>query len=84
VADEDLLHEVVQKLDAIMRLTAYGIAQRIEADGGKQQHKIEALAASGLPNALIADLLGTTSDTVRSALGKAKKRRKRDPSGTPQ
>jgi hypothetical protein len=68
-----LLEEMCRKLDIMARLIASDVASRIRSNGGKQKDVIETLAASGLPNPVIADLIGTTTDTVGATLRKARK-----------
>jgi DNA-binding CsgD family transcriptional regulator len=50
---------ITQKLDRLIRLVALGLV-----DGKKQREQIDLLARSGLPPREIADLLGTTANTV--------------------
>lgn len=67
------LAEVADKLDTLIRLTAMGLF------GEKtQREKIEMLSSAGLQPKDIADLLGTTPNTVNVALsGIRKKKRKK-------
>lgn len=57
-------------LDEIVRLLALSLRQGMET----QTEAIKAFANAGLDNNRIAELLGTTSDTVKSARRKAAKR----------
>ncbi len=64
--------EVANKLDTLIRLTAIGLF------GDKtQKEKIELLAIAGLGAKEIADLLGTTPNTVSVALYGLKKKKKK-------
>lgn len=67
------LAEVADKLDTLIRLTAIGLF------GEKtQRERIELLSSAGLQPKEIADLLGTTPNTVNVALsGMRKKKRKK-------
>ena len=67
------LAEVADKLDTLIRLTAIGLF------GDKtQREKIELLSSAGLQPKEIADLLGTTANSVNVALsGIRKKKRKK-------
>lgn len=66
------LTEVEEKLDTLIRLTAIGLF------GDKtQRDKIELLATAGLGAKEIAELLGTTPNTVRVALSGLRKKKKK-------
>lgn len=63
--------EVLQKLDTLIRLVAIGICQ----DKG-QKEKIAFLASAGITTKGIAQILGTTSNTVSVTLSGLKKKKK--------
>ena len=64
------LTDVANKLDTLIRLTAIGLF------GDKTQRgKIEMLSAAGSQPKEIADLLGTTSNTVNVALSGIRKKK---------
>lgn len=69
------LKEVADKLDTLIRLTAIGLF----GDSDKtQKEKIETLSTAGLNTKEIADLLGTTPNTVNvtiSRLGQRKRKK---------
>ena len=65
------LVEVASKLDTLIRLTAIGLF------GDKtQRDKIELLSSAGLQPKEIADLLGTTPNTVNVALSGIRKKKR--------
>lgn len=65
------LMEVAKKLDTLIRLTAIGLF------GDKtQKEKIELLATAGLGAKEIAELLGTTPNTVSVTLSGLKQKKK--------
>ena len=65
------LAEVADKLDTLIRLTAMGLF------GEKtQREKIELLSSAGLQPKEIADLLGTTPNTVSVALSGIRKKKR--------
>lgn len=72
---EELLVEIAKKLDMLIGLKACEIASRVEPGRGQQARQIEALGVAGLPNDVIAGVLGTTAGTVRATLNRAKKNR---------
>ena len=62
--------DIVAKLDTLIRLTA------VEICGDKvQKEKIEILGSAGLTPKEIADIVGTTSNTVSVALARSKKKK---------
>jgi len=64
--------EVANKLDTLIRLTAIGLF------GDKsQKEKIELLMTAGLQTKEIAELLGTTPNTVSVALSGLRKKKKK-------
>jgi DNA-directed RNA polymerase specialized sigma24 family protein len=63
--------DVVEKLEKIIRLLAMTAVQ-----GRRQKEQIEILSQAGFEPREIADLLGTTSNTVRVALVSIRKGRK--------
>lgn len=68
-------NEVLERLDVLIRLTAVGLC----ADK-TQKEKIQVLDAAGLAPKQIADIIGTTRNTVSVALvGLRKERKKRPP-----
>ena len=64
----DKKDEVVSKLDTIMKLLAASIT-----DGKKQRDQIRLLYKAGIPPVQIADMLGTTSNTVNVAISNLRK-----------
>jgi DNA-directed RNA polymerase specialized sigma24 family protein len=56
-------NEVTQRLDTIIRLLAGSVGM-----GRPQRERIALLSGAGLPPREIAQILGTTSNTVRVAL----------------
>lgn len=69
--NEMLSQEVANKLDVLIRLVAMGLC------GDKtQKEKISILDMAGLQPKVIAELLGTTSNTVSVALSGLRKERK--------
>jgi len=72
--DKKLLEEIVHELRVLTCLTAAQLLRQIEAEGGKQKDKIEALGGAGLDNQTIASVVGASSDTVRSTLSRARKK----------
>ncbi len=70
------LAEVAEKLDTLIRLTAIGLF------GDKtQREKIELLSSAGLQPKDIADLLGTTANTVNVALSGIRKKQRKKKAG---
>ena len=68
------LKEVADKLDTLIRLTAIGLF----GEGDKtQKEKIELLSTAGLNPKEIADLLGTTPNTVNVTLSRLGRRKKK-------
>lgn len=64
------LTDVANKLDTLIRLTAIGLF------GDKtQREKIEMLSSAGMQPKEIADLLGTTANTVNVALSGIRKKK---------
>ena len=66
--------DVVDKLEVLIRLTAIGLC----ADKS-QKEKIQILDSAGLPPKHIAEMLGTTPNTVSVALAGLRKERKKEP-----
>jgi DNA-binding CsgD family transcriptional regulator len=66
--------DVVDKLDVLIRLMAMGLC----ADKS-QKEKIQILDSAGLPPKQIAEMLGTTPNTVSVALVGLRKERKKVP-----
>ncbi len=66
--------DVVDKLEVLIRLTAIGLC----ADKS-QKEKIQILDSAGLPPKQIAEMLGTTPNTVSVALAGLRKERKIGP-----
>ena len=64
--------DVVAKLDVLIRLTAIGLCA-----GKSQKEKIQILDSAGLPPKQIAEMLGTTPNTVSVALVGLRKERKK-------
>ncbi len=66
-------NEISIKLDILIRLLAVGLC------GEKNQtEKIKILSSAGLQPKEIADIIGTTSNTVSVALSNLKKQKKRN------
>jgi DNA-directed RNA polymerase specialized sigma24 family protein len=65
---------VEQQLSVIVRLLAALVVRSTLDPGASQQDRIGVLSAAGLETAQIAEILGTTSATVRSAVARARKR----------
>ena len=68
--------EIADKLDVLIRLTAIGMFE-----DKTQREKIYLLSMAGLPPKDIADILGTTSNTVSVSLSIMRKERKSTASG---
>ena len=68
---EELLRGINSKLDQMLRLAALQTVSNM-----KQVQAIQTLSAAGFERKLIADLLGTTPNTVSVTLAKAKARQK--------
>ena len=68
---EEILQSINTKLDQMLRLAALQMASNM-----KQVQAIQALSAAGFERKLIADLLGTTPNTVSVTLAKAKAKQK--------
>ncbi len=66
------LQPVIQRLDTLIRLVASNLLA-----GKKQQEKIELLSKSGLAPKEIAELIGTTPNTVRVSLTAMRKKHKK-------
>lgn len=64
--------EVIDRLDKLIRLVAVGIVT-----GKPQNDQIDLLSKGGLQPRKIADLLGTTANTVRVALSTLRKKSKK-------
>lgn len=64
---EEILRSINTKLDQMLRLAALQMASNM-----KQVQAIQTLSAAGFERKLIADLLGTTPNTVSVTLAKAK------------
>lgn len=69
--DQTSLIEISQSLDRISKILA-GLLLR-DLEDQDQAKKIMRLGGCGFSNADIAKILGTTADTVRVALNRAKK-----------
>ena len=63
--------EVVKKLDVLIRLTAIGLCAE-----KSQREKIQILDSAGLPPRQIAEILGTTPNSVSVALVGLRKNRR--------
>jgi DNA-binding CsgD family transcriptional regulator len=68
---EEILRSINTKLDQMLRLAALQMASSM-----KQVQAIQTLSAAGFERKLIADLLGTTPNTVSVTLAKAKAKQK--------
>jgi DNA-binding NarL/FixJ family response regulator len=66
-SEVDVLKSIEGKLDQLLRLTALQMASNM-----KQVQAIQTLSAAGFERKVIADLLGTTPNTVSVTLAKAK------------
>jgi DNA-directed RNA polymerase specialized sigma24 family protein len=69
-------HEITERLDTIIRLLAGSIGI-----GRPQRERIALLSGAGLPPREIAQVLGTTSNTVRVALAGIRRRPQRKGGG---
>lgn len=69
--DEKVLSTLAEKLDAIIKLMVFAIA-----DGKSQAEQIRLLSAAGFKPKEIAEAIGTTSNTVRVTLFSLRKHRK--------
>ena len=70
--EKALLKEIIDRLDKAIRLLAMSVTS-----DKKQNEKIELLSNSGLKPKEIANILGTTGNTVRVALAHIRKKSKR-------
>lgn len=68
---EEILRSINTKLDQMLRLAALQMASNM-----KQVQAIQMLSTAGFERKLIADLLGTTPNTVSVTLAKAKAKQK--------
>ena len=69
MAEIDGLASVAAKLDTLIRLQATSMVERL----GTQRERIAFLSKAGLGPTVIAEILGTTRNTVSVALAKMKK-----------
>lgn len=69
MADIDGVGVLGAKLDTLIRLQAVSVVDRL----GTQREKIFFLSKAGLSPKTIADILGTTANSVSVALSKSKK-----------
>lgn len=69
MADTDGMGVLAAKLDTLIRLQAIAVVDRL----GTQREKIVFLSKAGLQPKAIADILGTTANSVSVALSKSKK-----------
>lgn len=69
MADTDVIAILAAKFDTLIRLQATLAVDRL----GTQREKILFLSKAGLPPKEIADILGTTANTVSVALSKSRK-----------
>ena len=69
--DEKQFKEITGRLDLITRLLALNVVRDMKS----QKEKILMLASFGLGPTSIAELLGTTVNTVKVTLSKARKRK---------
>jgi DNA-binding NarL/FixJ family response regulator len=65
----DLTSDVLQRLDTLIRLQAVSLLDRFST----QRERIQFLNRAGLPPKAIADILGTSPNSVSVALSKMKK-----------
>ncbi len=75
--DETQLSEIARKLDLVVRLLACQTASRVTDKGGTQKDQITALAAAGLDNTIIANVVGARVEAVRARLSEANRTRKK-------
>lgn len=68
---DQLLGEALKKLDVLIRLSALNLIREMEV----QKEQIAVLSDAGFQPKQIADMLGTTSNSVRVALHGIKKER---------
>lgn len=69
MAELDGLAAIAAKLETLIRLQATSMVERL----GTQRERIAFLSKAGLAPKAIADILGTTPNTVSVALAKMKK-----------
>jgi DNA-binding NarL/FixJ family response regulator len=69
--NDSLARELLHKMDILIRLTAIGYFEE-----KTQREKIHLLSMAGLQPKEIADILGTTSNTVSVSLSNMRKERK--------
>jgi DNA-binding NarL/FixJ family response regulator len=69
--ENEILQSIEGKLDQMLRLSALQLTSNM-----KQVQAIQTLSAAGFERKLIADLLGTTPNTVSVTLAKAKARQR--------
>jgi transcriptional regulator len=69
--DDANMQELLAKLDAIIRLLVFDIAE-----GKDQTEQIRLLSLSGFQPKKIAEILGTTANNVRVRLSSLRKKRK--------
>jgi DNA-binding CsgD family transcriptional regulator len=69
--DDEQLSEIASKLDTLIRLSAMGLVKDIK----KQRQQIALLSDSGFGPKQIAEILGTSSNTVNVTLNSIRKER---------
>lgn len=77
MADGNSLDGLAEKLDILIRLQATAMVDRFAT----QREKISFLSRAGLPPRSIAEILGTSSNSVSVALSKMKKENGKDGEG---
>lgn len=70
---EQTLQRIEAKLDTIVRLIGSRVIEGGSLEGKNQSEKIKVLGNLGVERNLIACILGTTPETVRVTLAKAKR-----------
>ena len=71
MGNEDVLQRIEAKLEQMLRLAAMQVTANV-----KQTQAIQLLNSAGFDRKFIADLLGTTPNTVSVTLAKAKARQR--------
>ncbi len=69
------IEEIVTKLDSVIRLLALDIIMRMDAESCTKTDQIARLGAAGIDRNTIADIVGTTPETVSVTLSQLKSER---------
>jgi DNA-binding CsgD family transcriptional regulator len=70
--NDEAIAKLIDKMDVLIALTALGALQ-----GKNQREQIEALSRTGLAPKAIAEVVGTSSNTVSVTLSQAKRGKKK-------